>query len=144
MELAAFDFAPPPTLSPEEIADILKRADELASWAKDVQAHALDQAENHGVKYPGWKLVEGRSNRKITDEEAAAALLVAEGYEEGKVWRKSLQTITALEKEVGKKKLGELLSDLIAKPAGRPVLVPEDDKRPEMSSIASAQADFTE
>ena len=96
------------------------------------------------MRYPGWKLVEGRSNRKIADEEAAATVLMAEGYEEGKVWRRSLQTLTELEKEVGKKRLGELLADLITKPAGKPVLVPEDDKRPEMSSIASAQADFTE
>lgn len=144
LELAAFDFAPPPTLSPEEIADILKRADELAAWARDVQEHALDQAQNHGVKYPGWKLVEGRSNRKIADEDAAALVLMAEGYGEQDVWRRSLQTLTELEKLVGKKKLGELLADQITKPAGKPVLVPEDDKRPEMSSVAGAQADFTE
>lgn len=144
MELAAFDFAPAPTLSVEEVADILKKADELATWAKDVQAHALDQAENHGVRYPGWKLVEGRSNRKITDEEEAARKLVSDGYDEDEIWRKSLQTITALEKLVGKKKLGELLADQITKPAGKPVLVPEDDKRPEMSSVAGAQADFKE
>lgn len=142
LELARYDFQDPPLLSHDEIADILFKAEELKAWVADVQAYALDQAENHGVKFPGWKLVEGRSNRKYLDEEAAAKVLIGAGYEEDKIYVKSLLGITAMEKFVGKKKFAELLKDLVIKPPGKPTLVPESDKRPEIGSTASAVEDF--
>lgn len=49
------------------------------------------------------------------------------------VWEKKIKTITALEKQVGKKRFAELFSDLVHKPAGKPALVPDTDKRPAMS-----------
>ena len=49
-----------------------------------------------------------------------------------------------MEKLVGKKKFTELLNDLIEKPQGKPTLVDEKDKRPELSSIQSAKEDFKE
>lgn len=144
LELARYDFRDPPTLSNDEIAEILFKTGELQKWAKDVQDYALDQAYKHGVKFDGWKLVEGRSNRKYSDEEAVKTKLVAEGYEEKKILKEpELLGITAMEKAIGKKKFSELLSDLVIKPAGRPTLVPESDKRPEIQSIDSAIADFS-
>lgn len=71
--LAYLDFKRPAELSEDEIAEVLDQADALAKWAKTVGEYALDQALNHGVKYPGFKLVEGRSNRAYTDEKAVAA-----------------------------------------------------------------------
>lgn len=142
LELARYDFQDPPLLSHDEIAEILIKADELKTWASDVQAYALDQAEKHGVKFPGWKLVEGRSNRKYLDEAAAAETLIKAGYEEDKLFIKSLLGITAMEKFIGKKKFTDLLSELVIKPAGKPTLVPESDKRPEINSTASAVEDF--
>lgn len=53
------------------------------------------------------------------------------------VWEKKIKTITALEKQVGKKRFAELFSDLVHKPAGKPALVPDTDKRPAMSLGAS-------
>ena len=144
LELAKYDFQQPPLLSDDEISDILTRADELQKWAADVQAYALDQAENHGKKWPGWKLVEGRSNRKYTDEAAVAKVLVAADYPEDKIYApRELFGITAMEKSIGRKPFNELLSELVIKPAGKPTLVPESDKRPEIQSIASAVEDFS-
>ena len=39
-------------------------------------------------------------------------------------------------KQLGKKRFEELLSDLVEKPQGKPVLVPESDKRPAMHTAA--------
>lgn len=71
LELVKYDFEMPATLEDDEIAAILIKADELAAWAADVKEFALQQALS-GVKYDGFKIVEGRSNRKYTDENAVA------------------------------------------------------------------------
>ena len=127
----------PPTLDADEIAEILPKADALVSWAEDIKTYALQQALS-GVKYPGYKLVEGRSNRNYTDETAVAETVSRAGYEP---YEKKLLGITAMQKQLGKKKFDELLGGLVVKPEGKPVLVPETDKRPDLSSAAE---DFTE
>ncbi|MFZ5817263.1 MAG: DUF2800 domain-containing protein [Bacillota bacterium] len=142
LELAKYDFRAPALLTHEEIAEILSRAEELQKWAADLQAYALDQAVNHGVRFPGWKLVEGRSNRKYEDEAQVTAALLAEGYTEEQIYEKKLLGISAMEKLLTKKRFETILGGLVVKPEGKPVLVPESDKRPEINSVASAQADF--
>ena len=137
MELARFDFTDPPTLDEDEIAGILPRIDTLVSWAEDVKAWALQQALS-GVTYPGWKLVEGRSNRKYSDEAAVAAVVTKAGFDP---FEKKLLGITAMTRQLGKKRFDELLSGLIVKPQGKPVLVPETDKRPVFNTAAD---DFKE
>jgi hypothetical protein len=145
LEMARFEFRKSELLTNDEIAEILAAAEELQKWAKDVQDYALDQAENHGVKFPGWKLVEGRSNRKYTDEAAVAEKLKAEGYTPDVYYQpQKLLGITDMTSKLGKKLFESYLSDLIVKPAGKPALVPESDKRPEISSVASAIRDFAE
>ena len=137
MELAKYDFADAPTLSSDEIAAILPQIDTLVSWAEDVKSYALQQALS-GERYPGFKLVEGRSIRKYTDETAVAAVVLNAGYDP---YEKKLLGITAMTKQLGKKKFDELLSGLVMKPQGKPVLAPESDKRPELNT---AQNDFME
>lgn len=142
LKLTRFDFKTPTLLSDEEISEILSGVDDLQKWASDIYSYALEQAENHNKKWPGYKLVEGRSSRKYKDENLVAETLVAAGIEEYKLYNKSLLTITAMEKTLGKKQFTELLGELIIKPMGKPTLVSEMDKRPELNSIKSAQADF--
>lgn len=143
LELARFEFESPALLSHDEIGEILAKADQLQQWAKDVQDSALDQAEKHGVKFPGWKLVEGRSNRKFTDEVAVAEMLLIEGYGEDKIYQpRKLFGITEMTKNLGKKLFEEILGPYIEKPPGKPTLVTEDDKRPELNSTAAAVKDF--
>ncbi|MBQ9664268.1 MAG: DUF2800 domain-containing protein [Oscillospiraceae bacterium] len=135
MELAAKDFPPAPTLSPEEIAEILPRVDHLTSWAEDIKAYALKQAMK-GEQFPHFKLVEGRSVRKFRDEAQVASIVTAAGYDP---YEKKLLGITAMTKQLGKKQFEELLGSYVIKPQGRPVLVPEIDSRPEYTS---AKNDF--
>ena len=143
MEIASYDFQNPAFLSPLELADILTKAKEITSWIKDVEDYSLEIVRDHDATVPGWKLVEGRSNRKLTDEEAAIFVLEAEGFEDDDILKpRTLQTITALEKVIGKKRFAELLGEYVVKPEGKPVLVPEEDKRPALNGLASAEEDF--
>lgn len=137
MELAKYDFKMPATLSSDEIAIILSKADELASWAEDVKEFALKQALS-GTKYAGFKVVEGRSNRKYTDETKVAEVVSASGYDP---YEKKVAGITAMQKLLGKKKFEELLDGFVYKPQGKPTLAPESDKRPAMNT---AIKDFSE
>ena len=137
MELAKYDFTEPATLSEDEIAAILPQIDTLVSWAEDVKAWALQQALS-GTRYPGFKLVEGRSIRKYSDEAAVAEAVIKAGYDP---FEKKLLGITAMQRQLGKKKFDELLNGLVIKPQGKPVLVPASDKRAELNTAAD---DFKE
>ena len=141
LEMAKHTFKNPPLLSDEEIGEILTRADDLQRWAGDVQEYALQQALA-GKHYEGWKLVEGRSVRKYSDEIKVAETLKAAGFDEALLYERKLYGITAMEKLVGKKRFAETLGGLIVKPAGKPVLVPESDKREAIHSAEAAKADF--
>jgi hypothetical protein len=132
LELARYDFAMPDTLEEAEIAAILAKVDALVAWANDIKDYALKQAQS-GVTYEGWKVVEGKSNRKFTDEAAVAAVAIENGFDP---YEKKLLGITAMTTLLGKKKFEELFGGLIQKPPGKPTLVPETDKRPAMNTAA--------
>ena len=130
LELAKYDFEMPASLSKTEIAAILPKIDDLTAWAADIKEYALQQALS-GTEYPGFKVVEGRANRKYTDEEAVAFVVKDNGYDP---YEKKLLGITAMTSLLGKKKFEELLGALIAKPQGKPTLVPASDKRPALNT----------
>jgi len=143
MEMAKHDFVLPHKLTDDEIAEILSKVDGLVKWVKAVEEYALDQAANHGAKWPGWKLVEGRSNRVIRDTDEAIRILINAGVQEPLLYKpREVLGITALESLVGKKKFSSLLDPILDKPPGKPTLVPQIDKRPELNTAASAAADF--
>lgn len=139
LEKVKTDFAAS-DLTNAEIADIVARSKEIKRWLDDIEEYALDHALK-GEGFPGMKLVAGRSTRRITNENTAASALQVAGYTD--VWQpQKLKTLTALEELVGKKKLIELLGNLIEKPEGKPTLVPESDKRPALEIEAATKADF--
>ena len=137
LALARYEFQTPALLADEEIADILGKVDALTAWASDVKEYALQQAIS-GTAFPGWKLVEGRSNRKYTSEAAVAAAVEGAGFNP---YEKKLLGITAMQKLLGKSRFEELLASYIEKPQGRPTLVRSSDKRPEWNT---AKNDFME
>lgn len=141
LKLTALEFALPPLLSDEEIAEVLSSIGDLTNWANEIMAYATDTAVNHGKQWPGFKVVEGRSNRKYSDEKAVAEAAKSAGYHD--IYRQSLIPITEMEKLLGKAKFKEVLGGLIRKPPGKPMLVRLSDKRPAMN-LSSAKNDFTE
>lgn len=139
LRLAQYEFARPPLLTDAEIEDILDKLSDLTSWANEIMAYAQDAALNQGKQWRGWKVVEGRSNRKYSNEEAVIEAANAAGYHD--IFRKSLIPLTEMEKLMGKQEFHDILGGLIVKPAGKPTLVPVSDKRP---AITSANIDFNE
>lgn len=129
--------ADPRLLSDKEVADVLSRIEMLTAWANKVKAYAQEEAVDNGRVFPGYKLVAGRSVRKIEDAAKAEALLEEAGYKKADILKTELLTISKLEKLVGKKKLAKLLSDVIVKPPGKPTLVPDSDPRPVFNSAAN-------
>ena len=140
LAFAKHEFAPPAQLTDAEIAQVLAQLPDLKAWAADVETHALSLAVNQGKTWPGFKLVEGRSIRKYSDEQAVAKAAETAGVTD--IYDHKLKTITALEKQLGKKRFTTLLGDLVVKPAGKPTLVPESDKKPALE-IQTAADKFT-
>ena len=137
LALARYEFQSPALLDDEEIADILGKVDALTAWASDVKEYALQQAIS-GKEWIGWKLVEGRSNRKYTSEAAVATTVEGAGFDP---YERKVLGVTAMQKMLGKTRFEELLAPYIEKPQGKPTLVPESDKRPAMNT---AKNDFME
>ena len=137
LALARYEFQSPALLDDEEIADILGKVDALTGWASDVKEYALQQAIS-GKEWTGWKLVEGRSNRKYTSEAAVATTVEGAGFDP---YERKVLGVTAMQKLLGKTRFEELLAPYIEKPQGKPTLVPESDKRPAMNT---AKNDFME
>lgn len=141
LELAKMEFKAPALLSEEELAEVLKVSDELSKWASDVYAYAQEQAIVHGKEWSGFKLVEGRSNRKYSSEEEVAEAAMAAGYKD--IYKSSLVTITEMERLMGKKEFNTILGHLVYKPQGKITLVPESDKREAINNTTAA-AEFQE
>lgn len=116
------------TITNDELGEMLTKTDGIEQWIKDIKAYALDLVLK-GEQVKGWKAVEGKSNRKISDTDKAFEILEANGYEEALLYEKVPLTLTKLEKVVGKTKLAEAIGDYIEKPKGAPTLVKESDKR---------------
>lgn len=137
LELAKYEFKLPPLLTDEDVEDILSKVDDLVTWASDIKEYALQQAIS-GKEWSGWKLVEGRSNRKYTNDAAVAEAVTKAGFDP---YEQKLLGVTAMQKLLGKARFEEVLAGLIEKPQGKPTLVPESDKRPAMNN---AKSDFSE
>lgn len=139
--LEAFAGGRPPLITNEELGEILRRAAPIAAWVEDLQEYALSAILN-GETVPGWKAVEGRSNRQFTDVDAAFKALVAAGYEEALLYKREPITLTAVEKLTGKPKFNELLTPYVIKPTGKPTLADETDKREAIKQAPTAAEAF--
>lgn len=137
LEMVKYEFQEPVLLTDEEIAEILSKVDMLSAWVSDIKEYALQQAIS-GKEWPGWKLVEGRSNRKYTNDAAVAVVVEKAGFDP---YEKKVVGITAMQKMLGKSRFEELLSSFVEKPRGKPALVPNTDNRP---AINTAKNDFME
>lgn len=144
LEIAKYEFNEPSLLTDEEIADILKRAPQFIEWANSIVAYAQEKAITENKTWPGYKLVEGKSQRKWIDEDTAMQAIFARCPElsEDEVLETKLKTLTSIEKLIGKKRFADILNDVVIKPQGKPTLVPESDKRQAMG-YQQAVSDFS-
>ena len=142
LDVAKYEFKKPDLLTDEEIADVLFIANRLSTWANDVHSFASHLAINEGKQWPGFKLVQGRANRKYKDEKAVIKVCEENGITN--IYSKSLLGITAMEKLIGKKKFNEMLGTLVERPEGKPTLVPSSDRRKEIKINDTSVADFKE
>lgn len=135
----------PTTLTDAEVGDLLIRGKALAKWLDDLQEYAL-KAILDGKAIPGWKAVEGRSDRKFTDVDAVIKRFKAAGYKEEVLYDRKPKTLTALEKLMGKKDFAEKIGSpgqkdsLIEKPPGKPTLVEASDTRKDYNPVAADAA----
>ena len=137
--IAEEEFRLPPLLTDDEIEAVLPKLTDIIKWANDIGSYALEMAVSHGKEWTGYKVVEGRSVRRYSDETAVAETAKKNGYTD--IYKKSLITMTEMQKLMGKKKFEEILGSLITKPPGKPTLVPVTDKRPAMN-VSNAKTDF--
>ncbi len=150
-----YEFKHPKVLNKEEISEILDIADSISKWVTLVKNYALDQALQ-GEKIPGYKVVEGRSNRQwaISEEDVIETYIerTAEAHEDessyynhlNKIAPRKLKSISELERILGKSNFKEKFEDLVIKPQGKPTLVSFDDTRPELNTVETAVEDFKE
>lgn len=128
--LAGFEPYPEPaTLSDEELGEWLQKLEGLAAYARDLEEYA-QQALMEGRTLPGWKLVQGRSTRKWTDQDAAFRQMQADGIDEAMLYTRTPISLTVAEKMIGKKKFAETMSAFITRAPGAPKLAQASDPRP--------------
>ena len=119
-----------PVLAPHEVAEVLAMEPLISLWLKRVKAQAMTTLLDGG-EVPGWKVVEGKlGNRKWTDEMQVAEKLLVSGYTKDDFTETKLLSPAAMDKALGKKKVAELLADMIERSPGSPAIVPASDKRP--------------
>lgn len=140
LELAKHDFKDPQLLEEDELLEIYKQQPMLQDWVSSV-ADYITKSALDGKQWPGYKLVEGRSVRKITNPDKVAEILQEQEYDIDQFMPRKLEGIGKIEKIVGKENVQPLLGEYIVKPEGKPTLVPDTDKRPAIG-IESVKADF--
>lgn len=134
MSLDELSAADPKCLSADELGYILLKAKGFTDWLAEVEKTAYEMAIS-GNTIAGFKLVEGKTRRVISDVDAVRKALTNAGYSEDLLYERKPLALTGLENLVGKKKFDELCGPYITKPRGEPTLVPNSDKRPEYNSV---------
>lgn len=110
-------------MTDEEIVDMLSKIDRYKSWLESINQYAYSEAVK-GKKWDGYKLVEGRSARKIVEPDKVRDKLL-NTYLEDEVLNISLKGITDLEKLLGKKVFAAEFGEYVKSQPGAPKLVPD-------------------
>ena len=140
LRLAQSEFKMPPLLTDAEIESVLAKLPDIKKWADEIQEYALAKALA-GKEWTGFKLVEGRSVRKFTDERAVVKAANEAGYHD--IYKQTLISITEMERLMGKAEFSKVLGALVTKPQGKPTLVPDTDKR-QAISVSNPKSEFSE
>lgn len=142
LALSKLGMKNPHLLTEKQLMEAYEKIPSLIEWANSVSEYVLKQAVNGNIPR-GYKVVEGTSRRKWSDEDKVRETLKEEGFEESQYMKKTLKGIGDIEKLVGKKVFPGMFEDLVTKSQGAPTLVKEDDPRPQMQSLEQAKSDFS-
>lgn len=140
LDLAKDEFKDPQLLSEDRLVEVFTQLPMLKDWAESVAEYLLKQAIA-GKEVPGYKVVEGRTQRKWADEALVREILSVD-HDPSEFTITKLAGIPAIEKLL-KKDFQPLLGDLVVTPQGGPTLVPLSDKRPAMNGLSQAKAEFS-
>lgn len=128
---------PPSELTPEQIALVLKSSEMIKEWCASVAVYAKAAAEA-GKKIPGYKLAEGRSNRRWISEDAVWDWAYEKGIDVDDMEVTKIKSPAQIEKIKGVQP--EDIAHLWEKPPAKKTLVPVDNPKPGLRP--SAIADF--
>lgn len=121
------------TLKPSQKKAILDNKGMIINFLEAVELSVFTLFEDGGT-FPGYKIIEGRSNRRWVEG--------AEAFLEGKLadgaYNKKLIAVGAAEKLLGKKTLEPYLE----KPKGKPTLAPESSPGPAISISTNVTDEF--
>jgi len=127
--VAVFQAMEAPTAIPDEsIALLLQKATAIGQYIKDAQAYAATRITS-GAGFPGFKLVAGRASRKWINEAAAKEWLQLKGFADEQLSVSKFLTAPQAEKLDPAFKKDEDFKALWKKTDGKPMLVPDTDKR---------------
>jgi hypothetical protein len=129
------DLTPVNTLTDEQLRKALDAKALIIGWLDAVEGHIKERVEG-GKDFAGYKLVNGRSSRRWTDDEQAEVVLT--GALKEAAYETKILSVAKAEKVLGKSKL-DLLEGLVVRSSGKPTLVKETDPRP---SIGVSTDDF--
>lgn len=135
------------SLTLEQVSKLLTVRQDLKKWLDEVSEYGRALALEQGIKVPGFKVVEGKSNRQWRDEKEAEHVL---GYRltKDEIYPRSMispaQAETLLKKKNLTTRLENMLSKVIIKPQGGQTLVPDSDPRPDVVTLAIQEFDNLE
>lgn len=142
-QLAQYEFVNPDILTDEEVANVLLRSEMLTKWVDAVAGYALATAVSGEKAWPGYKVVQGRTNRKYNSEVIVAQKLKEKGFTD--IYKApALLAMGEMEKKLTKPVFKEIVEPLLIKPDGAPTLVKETDARPVYSVATSEFKVYTE
>lgn len=130
-------------LEDPQIVKIFLYSDMIKNWLTSLEKYVLSESIK-GRQFPGLKLVQGRSQRKYTNEEAIIKGLEEAGYDTDALYKKKLIGITEMGKKIKKTDFDAIIAPNLFKPPGAPTVVTLDDKRPAFDANADAAGDFIE
>ena len=124
----------PELLSTSDMARLIPFRGSFESWFSAMETE-LERRALDGESVPGRKLVEARTNREFIDEKSAITKMDEQGVHWTKLFSTKMMSPSQCEdllRLTGMRKADavQYLASVVRKPPGKPVLVPDSDKRP--------------
>lgn len=138
----------PGTLSPEQLARVLKAAPVLRKWLTKVEDHALAAMEQGLAKIPGQKLVRGQPGHRKWKDAAQAEAFLRRLFPRDVVTPPKVvspaQAEVLLKERNARQATWDGFEKLVTRPEGGLALAPEDDERPAVDPQLEAAEHFDE